>query len=174
MDINNFNDVVSSEIGRYLKFQEDVDKENRANAKAIKLQNNLLSMFGKLKEGTQRVEEVKKNVDEDRFNKKLCTLQEAIESHSYYKTNEDKNQMLFTKGHLKKLSEGAVVPYQEMSSVSNVLNPDRQFVYNRLASSSTDQNATPSEAMRKKRNEPFLLPLLENPQNFKNYGTFNG
>ena len=39
MDINNLNDVVSSEIGRYLKFQEDVDKENRANAKAIKPQN---------------------------------------------------------------------------------------------------------------------------------------
>lgn len=70
MDVNDLNDVVSSEIGRYLKHQQDAEQENRANAKAIKLQNNLLSMFGKLKEGTKRVEEVKRTVDEEKFNKR--------------------------------------------------------------------------------------------------------
>lgn len=97
-----------------------------------------------------------------------------MESHRYYKTYEEKNQKLFSKGHLKKLSEGTALPYQELSTVSNVLNPERQYIYHRFATGSGGQNANASEALRKKRNEPFLLPLLENPQNFKNYGTFNG
>ena len=83
--------------------------------------------------------------------------------------------MLFSKGHLNKLSEGNVLPSESQSTISNILNPKRQYIYNvNLGDQASGGANSASEKLRKKRNEPFLFPLLENPQNFKNYGTFNG
>ena len=64
MSNDKLNYHITSEIGHYIKIEEECNNYNKNNAKAIKIQNNFLSMYGKLRPGEKALDARKRNAEE--------------------------------------------------------------------------------------------------------------
>ena len=74
---------ITSEIGHYIKMQQECEKYNKDNAKAIKIQNTFISMYGKLRPGENPLDTRKKHAESMEYTQQ--DEQQTFENNNFYK-----------------------------------------------------------------------------------------